>query len=165
MLMAYRLQWPDLFGIPEMPVEITRSICFLITRYVPNCLEDIKIWFSQIFIHCAYIYHLDNGCWWPRPRALCLKLSSAIVGWQFYSRRKKWAIFWRRLKMHFLDIYCSVYRTSPVGPCILRGSDLTTSFQSPGGDKGISLSCNVYKHWLPGCQCCCQVGKLSKPGA
>ena len=67
MLMAYWLQWPDLFGIPEMPVEVTRSICFLITLYVPNCLEDIKVWFSQIFIHGAYIYHLENDCWWPRP--------------------------------------------------------------------------------------------------
>ena len=170
MLMAYWLQWPDLFGIPEVHVEVTRSICVLITLYVPNCLEDIKVWFSQIFIHGAYIYHLDNDCWWPRP-SLPVKVRKPRVrcAWncrlQLRSGRKKWAIFWRRLNMHFLDIYCSFYRTSPLGPCILHGSDLTTSSQSPGGDRGISLNCNVYKHWLPGCQCCCQVGKLSEPGA
>ena len=31
MMMVYWLQWPDLCGIPEMPVEVTRSVCFLIT--------------------------------------------------------------------------------------------------------------------------------------
>ena len=67
MLMAYWLQWPDLFGIPEMPVDVMRSICFLITLCEPNRLEDVKIWFSQIFIHGSYKYHLGNGCWWLRP--------------------------------------------------------------------------------------------------
>ena len=43
LLLVYWLQWPDLFGIPEMPVEVTCSICFLITPCVPNCLEDIQI--------------------------------------------------------------------------------------------------------------------------
>ena len=160
----------------------TRNACrnhaFHLLFNNPLCAELFGRYKDMIFTNIySWRIHISLGQWllmtetkftWKSTetaRALCLKLSSAYVVWQFYSGRKRWAIFWRRLKMHFLDIYCSVYRTSPPGPCILHGSDLTTSSQSPGGDKGISLSCNVYKHWLPGCQCCGQVGKLSEPGA
>ena len=43
------------------------------------------------------------------------------------------------------------YTTFPFDLGILYDLDLTSSSLSPGGDKGVSLNCNVYKHQLPGC--------------